>query len=78
MPICRRASAFRTLSTWVSDPAHSEVDFVVTHLEHFKGAMGDLAGSAATLRCDAADVSKLFGDSDDGQGTVDTKQRGPE
>jgi polyisoprenoid-binding protein YceI len=44
-------------STWISDPAHSEVDFTVTHLTitNVRGRFGKVA---ARLQLDPADISK--------------------
>jgi polyisoprenoid-binding protein YceI len=60
-------------STWVSDPAHSEVDFVVTHLSISK-VHGRFGKVAATLQYDAADVSKSSVTATIDVGTVDTSE----
>ena len=44
-------------STWVSDPAHSEVDFTITHLT-ISNVHGRFGKVAATIDYDQADVSK--------------------
>jgi polyisoprenoid-binding protein YceI len=49
--------AMAQTSTWTSDPAHSEVDFSVSHLtiSHVHGRFGHVA---ATVTYDAGDVAK--------------------
>jgi len=44
-------------STWVSDPAHSEVDFTITHLG-ITNVHGRFGKVAATVLYDPADVTK--------------------
>jgi len=44
-------------STWVSDPAHSEVDFTITHLT-ISNVHGKFGRTAATLVYNQADVTK--------------------
>jgi polyisoprenoid-binding protein YceI len=51
------AQASASTSTWVSDPAHSEVDFNVTHLT-ITNVHGRFGKVAATLEFDQADVSR--------------------
>ncbi len=49
--------AFSQTSTWTSDPAHSEVDFSVTHLS-ISQVHGRFGHVTATIVYDAANVSK--------------------
>lgn len=49
--------AFSQASTWTSDPAHSEVDFSVTHLTISK-VHGRFGHVTATVTYDAGDVTK--------------------
>lgn len=67
------AQAAAGTSTWVSDPAHSEVDFVVTHLSISK-VHGRFGRVAATLQYDAADVSKSSVTATIDIATVDTSE----
>ena len=67
------AQAAAGTSTWVSDPAHSEVDFVVTHLSISK-VHGRFGRVAATLQYDAADVSKSSVTATIHIATVDTSE----
>ena len=58
-------------STWTSDPAHSEVDFTITHLSvsNIHGRFGNVA---ATIIYNEADVTKSTVTATIGVGTVDT------
>ena len=58
-------------STWTSDPAHSEVDFTITHLSvsNIHGRCGNVA---ATIIYNEADVTKSTVTATIGVGTVDT------
>jgi polyisoprenoid-binding protein YceI len=58
-------------STWVSDPAHSEVDFTITHLT-ISNVHGRFGKVAATLVYDQADVTKSTVTATIGVSTVDT------
>ena len=49
--------AFAETSTWVSDPAHSEVDFSITHLA-ISNVHGRFGHVTATISYNDADVSK--------------------
>ena len=51
------AQASANTSTWISDPVHSEVDFIVTHLS-ISNVHGRFGKVAAKLVYDSADVTK--------------------
>jgi polyisoprenoid-binding protein YceI len=53
--VARFATAQTT--TWVSDPAHSEVEFSITHLT-IANVRGRLGKVAATLELDQADITR--------------------
>jgi polyisoprenoid-binding protein YceI len=63
--------ALAQTSTWVSDPAHSEVDFSITHLSISK-VHGRFGKVAATLAYNEADVTKSTVTATIGVTTVDT------
>lgn len=63
--------ALAQTSTWVSDPAHSEVDFSITHLSISK-VHGRFGKVAATLAYNEADVTKSTVTATIGVATVDT------
>jgi len=58
-------------STWISDPAHSEVDFTVTHLSISK-VHGKFAKVKAQLEMNSADISKSTVTATIDVNTVDT------
>jgi polyisoprenoid-binding protein YceI len=58
-------------STWVSDPAHSEVDFSITHLSVSK-VHGRFGKVAATIAYNETDVTKSTVTATIGVDTVDT------
>jgi polyisoprenoid-binding protein YceI len=58
-------------STWISDPAHSEVDFSITHLS-ISNVHGRFGNVAATIAYNEADVTKSTVSATIGVGTVDT------
>ena len=60
-------------STWVSDPAHSEVDFTITHLA-ISNVHGRFGKVAATLVYDQADVTKSTVKATIDISTVDTSE----
>lgn len=60
-------------STWVSDPAHSEVDFTITHLA-ISNVHGRFGKVAAKLVYDQADVSKSTVTATIDVGTIDTSE----
>ena len=60
-------------STWVSDPAHSEVDFTITHMA-ISNVHGRFGKVAATLAYDQADVSKSTVTAKIDVGTIDTSE----
>jgi len=60
-------------STWVSDPAHSEVDFTITHLT-ISNVHGRFGKVAATLAYDQADLSKSKVNATIDVSTVDTSE----
>ena len=60
-------------STWVSDPAHSEVDFTITHLA-ISNVHGRFGKVAATLMYDQADVAKSNVKATIDISTVDTSE----
>ncbi len=62
-------------STWVSDPAHSEVDFSILHLSVSK-VHGRFGGVNATLQYDAADITKSSVQVNIDVTTVDTGVQG--
>jgi polyisoprenoid-binding protein YceI len=62
-------------STWVSDPAHSEVDFKITHLA-ISNVRGKFGKVAATLVYDQADVTKSTVKATIDIGAVDTGEDG--
>jgi len=63
--------ALAQTSTWISDPAHSEVDFSITHLSISK-VHGRFGKVAATLAYNEADVTKSTVTATIGVATVDT------
>jgi len=63
--------ALAQTSTWVSDPAHSEVDFSITHLT-ISNVHGRFGKVAATIVYDGADVTKSTVTATIGVDTVDT------
>ncbi|MGC9159476.1 MAG: YceI family protein [Terracidiphilus sp.] len=65
------AVAQAATTTWISDPAHSEVDFAIQHLtiSTVHGRLGDVH---ATIRLNAADITKSTVTATIGTGTVDT------
>lgn len=65
------AQASATTSTWVSDPAHSEVDFSISHLS-ISNVHGRFGKVAATIVYDQADVTKSTVTATIGVDTVDT------
>jgi polyisoprenoid-binding protein YceI len=60
-------------STWVSDPAHSEVDFAITHLS-ISNVHGRFGKVAATLAYDETDVTKSTVTAIIDVSTVDTSE----
>jgi polyisoprenoid-binding protein YceI len=60
-------------STWVSDPAHSEVDFTITHLA-ISNVHGRFGKVAATLVYDQAEVTKSTVNATIDISTVDTSE----
>jgi len=58
-------------STWVSDPAHSEISFSITHLT-ITNVHGRFGKVAATINYNEADVSKSTVTATIDVGTVDT------
>jgi polyisoprenoid-binding protein YceI len=60
-------------STWVSDPAHSEVDFTITHLA-ISNVHGRFGKVAATLVYDQADVAKSIVKATIDVSTLDTSE----
>jgi len=58
-------------STWISDPAHSEVDFTVTHLSISK-VHGKFGKVKAELQMNSADISKSSVTATIDVNTVDT------
>jgi len=60
-------------STWVSDPAHSEVDFSITHLA-ISNVHGRFGKVAATLVYDQADVTKSTVTATIDISTIDTSE----
>ncbi|MGC1462577.1 MAG: YceI family protein [Terracidiphilus sp.] len=67
------AQAQAETSTWISDPAHSEVDFSVTHLS-ITSVHGRFGKVAATLLYDQTDVSKSAVAATIDISTVDTSE----
>lgn len=63
--------AMAQTSTWVSDPAHSEVDFTITHLA-ISNVHGKFGKAAATLVFDQADVTRSKVNATIDISTVDT------
>jgi polyisoprenoid-binding protein YceI len=63
--------ALAQTSTWVSDPAHSEVDFSITHLS-ISNVHGRFGKVAATIAYNEADVTKSTVTATIGVDTVDT------
>jgi polyisoprenoid-binding protein YceI len=63
--------ALAQTSTWVSDPAHSEVDFSITHLSVSK-VHGRFGKVAATIAYNEADVTRSTVTATIGVDTVDT------
>src|SRR3974390_816639 len=58
-------------STWISDPAHSEVDFTVTHLSISK-VHGKFAKVNARIALDSTDITKSLVSATIDTTTVDT------
>jgi polyisoprenoid-binding protein YceI len=50
-------SAFAQPTTWASDPAHSEVDFAITHMSISK-VHGRFGGINATIQYNESDITK--------------------
>jgi polyisoprenoid-binding protein YceI len=65
--------AMAQTSTWISDPAHSEVDFTITHLS-ISNVHGRFGKVAATLAFDQADVTKSTVSAIIDVSTVDTSE----
>jgi polyisoprenoid-binding protein YceI len=65
--------ALAQTSTWTSDPAHSEVDFSISHMSisHVNGSFGKVA---ATINYNEADVSKSTVTATIGVDTVETRE----
>ena len=63
--------ALAQTSTWLSDPAHSEVDFSITHLS-ISNVHGRFGKVAATIAYNEADVTKSTVTATIGVDTVDT------
>jgi polyisoprenoid-binding protein YceI len=63
--------ALAQTSTWTSDPAHSEVDFSITHLS-ISNVHGRFGKVAATILYNEADVTKSTVTATIGADTVDT------
>jgi polyisoprenoid-binding protein YceI len=63
--------ALAQTSTWISDPAHSEVDFSITHLS-VSNVHGRFGNVAATIVYNEADITKSTVTVTIGVGTVDT------
>jgi polyisoprenoid-binding protein YceI len=63
--------ALAQTSTWISDPAHSEVDFSITHLS-ISNVHGRFGKVAATIVYNEADVTKSTVTATIGVDTVDT------
>jgi polyisoprenoid-binding protein YceI len=63
--------AMAQTSTWTSDPAHSEVDFSITHLA-ISNVHGRFGMVAATIALNETDISKSTVNATIGIGTVDT------
>jgi polyisoprenoid-binding protein YceI len=49
--------ALTQTSTWISDPAHSEVDFSIKHMS-ISNVHGRIGGVAASIQLNDADISK--------------------
>lgn len=58
-------------STWISDPAHSEVDFSITHMS-ISNIHGRFGNVAATISLDEADIAKSKVTATIDVGSVDT------
>lgn len=71
-PLAMAQTAANT-STWISDPAHSEVDFVVTHLG-ISNVHGRFGKVAATIVYDEADVTRSSVTATIDISTVDTSE----
>jgi polyisoprenoid-binding protein YceI len=63
--------ALAQTSTWTSDPAHSEVDFSITHMS-ISNVHGRFGKVAATIAYNEADVTKSTVTATIGVATVDT------
>ena len=63
--------AMAQTSTWVSDPAHSEVDFSITHMA-VSNVHGRFGKVAATITLNDTDITKSSVTATIGVGTVDT------
>ena len=63
--------ALAQTSTWTSDPAHSEVDFSITHMS-ISNVHGRFGKVAATILYNEADVTKSSVTATIGADTVDT------
>jgi polyisoprenoid-binding protein YceI len=63
--------ALAQTSTWTSDPAHSEVDFSITHMS-VSNVHGRFGNVAATILYNEADVTKSTVTATIGVDTVDT------
>jgi polyisoprenoid-binding protein YceI len=67
--------AFAQPSTWASDPAHSEVDFAISHMSVAK-VHGRFGGVMAALQYDPADITKSSVQVTIDVSTVDTGVQG--
>jgi polyisoprenoid-binding protein YceI len=65
--------AFAQATTWTSDPAHSEVDFSITHMS-VSNVHGSFGKVAATILYNAADVTKSTVTATIGVDAVDTRE----
>jgi polyisoprenoid-binding protein YceI len=63
--------ALAQTSTWVSDPAHSEVDFSISHLT-ISNVHGRFGSVAATINYNEADITKSSVTATIGCATIDT------
>jgi polyisoprenoid-binding protein YceI len=63
--------AMAQTSTWISDPAHSEVDFSISHMA-VSNVHGRFGKVAATISLNEADITKSSVTATIGCGTVDT------
>ena len=63
--------ALAQTSTWISDPAHSEVDFSISHMS-VSNVHGRFGKVAATITLNDTDIAKSSVTATIGVGTVDT------